>query len=269
MASTSRMETKELPKTHERDNEIIKLIQIVDIIIQQTGVDFSANVLGEITRGLIDIDVSDEIAGVLMTVFTCLRKEEHDTVGHLKYKAFNARIGGIEISIQAIVEKIKSSRIELDFLVATPIVEIMTLFKAFFDEVRTGVTRFKVRSSVAKRGAKRDSTGRLIGKGDQKDMTQSIAQYGLINHHIPLLQGVTLAPERRTGVVRSLGPLTQAILLVMEDKYHTKLSNAMLNSMQMLPMAQEIVNCFIGCPNSWFSCWHIKRVRRHSPINNS
>lgn len=74
-------------------------------------------------------------------------------------------------------------------------------------------------------------------------MTQSISQYGLVNHHIPLLQGITLAPERRTGVIRSLGPLTQAILLVMEDKYHTKLTNALTNSLQMLPMCQEVVNC--------------------------
>lgn len=52
-----------------------------------------------------------------------------------------------------------------------------------------------------------------------------------------------MAPERRTGVVRSLGPLTQAIILVMENKYHTKLSNALLNSLMMLPMSQEIVQC--------------------------
>lgn len=83
----------------------------------------------------------------------------------------------------------------------------MTLFKAFFDEVRTGVTRFTVRTSVAKRTAKRDSEGKPVAWNiGSKEMTQNISRYGLINHHVPLLQGMTLAPERRTGVVRSLGP---------------------------------------------------------------
>lgn len=91
---------------------------------------------------------------------------------------------------------------------------------------------------------KRDSKGKAVGwQPNEKDLTHSISQYGLVNHHIPLLQGVTLAPERRTGIIRSLGPLTQAILLTIEDKYHTKLSNALMNSLQMLPMAREIVEC--------------------------
>lgn len=42
--------------------------------------------------------------------------------------------------------------------------------------------------------------------------------------------------------MRSLGPLTQAILLVMEDKYHTKLCNALQNSIKMLPMSAEIIS---------------------------
>lgn len=44
------------------------------------------------------------------------------------------------------------------------------------------------------------------------EASHSISQYGLVTHHVQLLQGITIAPERRTGVIRSLGPLTQAIL---------------------------------------------------------
>lgn len=242
MADT--MEVAEASKTQSRDNEIEKLLKILEIIISKLGDGRIAALTKDTSLGIVDIDLSDELSGVLMTVFTCLRKEENDTAGHLKYKAYIAKVQGVDIAIQAIVEEVKSKKIELDFLVATPIVELMTLFKGLFDEVRTGVTRFRVRASVGKRSVKRDSSGRPVAWGsDNKEMTQSISQYGLINHHIPLLQGITLAPERRTGVVRSLGPLTQAILLVMEDKYHTKLSSALLNSLQMLPMAQEIVNC--------------------------
>lgn len=79
----------------------------------------------------------------------------------MRYKSYIATIDGVEVSIQSIIEDIKKANIELNFLVATPIVELMTLYKAMFDEVRTGVTRFRVRSSVAKRGVKRDSTVKL------------------------------------------------------------------------------------------------------------
>lgn len=43
-------------------------------------------------------------------------------------------------------------------------------------------------------------------------------------------------------MLRSLGPLTQAVLLIMEDKFFDKLKSAMFNSLQMLPMATEIIN---------------------------
>lgn len=76
----------------------------------------------------------------------------------------------------------------------------------------------------------------------QQENTQNITQYGLTNQHICLLQGITLAPERRTGVIRSLGPLTQALLLVMEDKYFDKLRFALSHNLQMLPMSNEIIS---------------------------
>ncbi|CAF4946724.1 unnamed protein product [Pieris macdunnoughi] len=100
--------------------------------------------------------------------------------------------------------------------------------RSFFDEVRTGVTRFRVRESVAKRGMKRNKDGKSVPTSQRQENTQNISQYGLTNQHIALLQGITLAPERRTGILRSLGPLTQAILLLMEDKYYDKLRNVLL-----------------------------------------
>lgn len=103
------------------------------------------------------------------------------------------------------------------------------------------MTRFKVRDSVARRGVKRTREGKFVSATMKQENTQNISQYGLTNQHVSLLQGITLAPERRTGVLRSLGPLTQAILLIMEDKFFDKLKSAMSNSLQMLPMATEII----------------------------
>lgn len=80
----------------------------------------------------------------------------------MRFLAYTTKISEVEISVKSIVEKVKAAEIKLNFMIATPIVEIITIFKAFFDEVRTGVTRFKVRSSVAKRGFKRDKSGKVI-----------------------------------------------------------------------------------------------------------
>lgn len=196
----------------ERDLEIEKLIAIINIII-----------------------------GFLKTVFTCLRKEENDKPGHSRFLQYTDKIDGIDVTVKSVVEKIKTKKIEINFLICTPIVELITLFRSFYDEVRTGVTRFRVRESVAKRGVKRIKEGKLVPVNKQQENTQNISQYGLTNQHIALLQGITLAPERRTGVLRSLGPLTQAVLMIMEDKFFDKLKSAMGNSLQMLPMAAEII----------------------------
>lgn len=197
--------------------------------------------IDEIRSNVFDLDKSDEVAGFLMTVFTCLRKFENDKPGYDRFLNYIAKIDGVDISVKSIVEKVNAQNIKINFLVATPIVELITLFRSFFDEVRTGVTRFKVRSSVAKKGIKRDAQGRVVVTNKGQENTQSISQYGLTNQHICLLQGVTLAPERRTGVIRSLGPLTQSILMVMEDKYYDKLRSALSHSLQMLPMSSEII----------------------------
>lgn len=239
--SVSRMETDE-DVLKDRDLEINKLIKIINIIINELGEANSTIIDLEMKAYVIDLDLSDEISGFLMTVFTCLRKEENDKPGHLRFLAYTAKIGDTDITVKAVVEKVKAQNIKIDFLICTPIVELITLFRSFYDEVRTGVTRFRVRESVAKRGVKRTKEGKLVPTNRQQENTQNISQYGLTNQHISLLQGVTLAPERRTGVLRSLGPLAQAILLVMEDKFYDKLRSAMQNSLQMLPMAPEIIS---------------------------
>lgn len=160
----------EIDITKEKDEEIAKLLQITNIIIMGAGKTDEIN--RDTVGGIIYIDISDEIAGgVVMTVFTFLTKEENDA-SHQKYIAYTATIGGTTVNIQTIVEKIKTSGIKLNFLMATPIVELMTLFKSMFDEVGTGVTRLKVRKLVIINRLKRDHGGR-IGRSDtnEKELT--------------------------------------------------------------------------------------------------
>ncbi|KAG7295075.1 hypothetical protein JYU34_022544 [Plutella xylostella] len=63
----------------ERDAEIDKINGIVQIIVDEMGMAKCGNLQNDLKLKRIDLDLSDEIAGFLMTVYTCLRKEENET----------------------------------------------------------------------------------------------------------------------------------------------------------------------------------------------
>ena len=77
-----------------------------------------------------------------------------------------------------------------------------------------------------------------------RQKTRNLSEYGLNNQQVPLLQGITFPPERRPGVLKSLGPLAQAIFSINEQKFPNKLMNALRSSLQMLPMREELINAF-------------------------
>lgn len=126
----------------------------MEIIIDELGGEKVKEIREWMEKYIIDIDLSDEIAVFVMTVFTCLRKEEYDQPGHLRFLEYNAKIGGIDISVKGVVEKIKSRAIKLNFLICTPIVEIITLFRSFYDEVRTGSRDLKPGNQSQGRGSR-------------------------------------------------------------------------------------------------------------------
>lgn len=77
-----------LPRSNAGIERIFSVMNIVknklrnrmEIIITELGI-AGADILKDPGTKPIDIDLSDEIAGFLMTVFTCLRKEENDKLG--------------------------------------------------------------------------------------------------------------------------------------------------------------------------------------------
>uniref|UniRef100_A0A6M2DEG6 Uncharacterized protein n=1 Tax=Xenopsylla cheopis TaxID=163159 RepID=A0A6M2DEG6_XENCH len=196
---------------------------------------------------IINVDISNQISRVLATVYTFLRKSDAKNTSNSseKYKQYKAEIEGTTIQIEELAKLIVNSGIKLNFLVATPLMNLITNFKCCFDEVRTGVTKFPVKIDTKQPTKKRKlnaaSTSSASSSKKEKTDSRNISDYGLSNHHIPLLQGITFPPERRTGLLRSLGPLTQAILLVNEKKYFNKISNALRSSLQMLPMKEEVI----------------------------
>lgn len=69
--------------------------------------------------------------------------------------------------------------------------------------------------------------------------------------------------------LKSLGPLAQAILMVMEDKYYTKLTSALNTSLQMMPMASEIIyslsspGSFSGVLRNWGIYYLLQQPNQH------
>lgn len=243
------MDIDELSDTRRRrDEEIAKLLKITDLIIAKLPEQLKPienKIISSKNAVVIDIDLSDEIAGMLSTIFTAMRKKAISVEAASKYLEYKAEISGTEISIKDIVTEAEAQGIDFDFMMATPIMNLLTCFKAFFDEVRTGVTKFQVREEVIKKSIKRRTGGQTtaITRLKPEEKVQNISQFGLTNQHIPLLQGITLPPERRTGLMRSLGPMAQCVLLVNETTYPDKLTQAVKNSLSMLPMSSEIATC--------------------------
>lgn len=224
-----------------RKNEQIDMIfRLYDLIVAK----LPAHAKGfTIANGetVIDLDISDQISGVLFTVYTLLRRTQNSAdFGNDKYRAYTAKIGDTDISIATIASEFKALNLQLDWMMATPIVNLLTAFKGFFDEVRTGVTKFQVRGDIATKikRARTNATGRV--ELTPNDRHVGLGYYGLTNQHIPLLQGITLPPERKTGLLKSLGPMTQCIMLINEKSYPQKLVEAVKNSLRMLPMHGEI-----------------------------
>lgn len=78
---------------------------------------------------------------------------------------------------------------QFGYQIATPLVNMLTCCKLEYNEVRLGVTKFRTLDSKRQQARTKDS--------DTRD--KGIAEFGLNTQHIPLLEGITFPPERRTG----------------------------------------------------------------------
>lgn len=191
------------------------------------------------TSPVIDLDASNAIAGGFATVFRYLRKKENkdsgvtEKWGHFKITNKN----GGEQSVEDTVAGWQPNE-KFDFKVATPMANFITAFKLAFDEARSGVTKFAVRETG--RGSK--------GKKKGRENTRSLADFGFNSEHIPLLEGATYPPERRTGLLRGLGPGTLAVIALHETEYADKPLAALKESIKMLGMADSIIQVLKNKP---------------------
>lgn len=177
----------------------------------------------------IDLDESNLLAGAVATCYSYLRRTKNSS--HDSAKRYGEyKVKGKDKAEFVTAELVKDFKEPFDAGVVTPIINMITSFKLQMDEVRMGVTRFTVNT----KGLKRDKNGK------KKDDMRGLADYGLTSHHIPLLEGITFPPERRTGLARGMGPLALAISAIHETTFKDKQLNALYESIQMLPMAGAI-----------------------------
>lgn len=146
------------------------------------------------------------------------------TIHPPKNMANTSRNGGILSSLLLYLLKLTGNlRGPFDFKIATPLVAMLTALPASFSEVHMGLTKIPGKNKGA------------------KDQGRNITAYGLNNSHIPLLHGVTSPPERRTSLLKGLGPLTLALMLIEEKTFKEKIKDALTLSIKHLPNAASIV----------------------------
>ncbi|KAL3286948.1 hypothetical protein HHI36_001434 [Cryptolaemus montrouzieri] len=191
------------------------------------------------------LDFSNELAGILFTLFSAVRRADNSSGTHQKYLSLDAKLLETPLKIADLETQWRATGVKFNFTIATPIVNMLTAFKCMFDEVRTGVTTFQYKKA-SQAGKKRTHAGQILRK---KEDRSNITEYGLNNQHIPLLKGITLPPERRSGLIRSVGPLAHAIFLVNETKFTNKIAKSFSETIQIIPAKGEIVNALEACKN--------------------
>jgi hypothetical protein len=101
---------------------------------------------------------------------------------------------------------------------------MLTGFKLSFSEVRLGLSKLRISK-------------------DPKESV-SVSQFDLKPSYYPFLYGATFPPERRSGLISAMGPLTLAIAQARETQYKEKLATGLQETIDHLPGAKQIVNCF-------------------------
>lgn len=124
----------QVKKKDEQINLIFEIFKIIFNTIPANLRESSYSISKE--EIILDLDFSNDMAGILSMVFTAMRKKQAIEDNAKKYLDFEAKIADTPL---------------LDFMTFAPIMNMFTYFRCSFGEVRTGVTKFKIREIVAKK----------------------------------------------------------------------------------------------------------------------
>ena len=142
-----------------RDEQIDIIFGLYDLIVSKLP-EASKPIIESDNDVVINIDLSNQISGVLATLFTCMRKADPKNKSGTAaiYELYEATIDNTKIKIKDLMTEASTMGLTPDFIVATPIMNLYTIFKCSFDEVSMGVTRFPVRDERGTSGIKRTAS---------------------------------------------------------------------------------------------------------------
>lgn len=163
--------------------------------------------------------MSEQITSIFSTVHASLRQESLNT-GNLrevmKDKEHNVQLAGTVIAkithVKALQEvKALADSFELPYKkpeknetnhwygTASLLISFITKLKVRINELRVGQGSFTVQ------------------KTEDTYKTVSTSYYGFYSVHHPLLEGITIPPEKKGSMAQSLGPLTSLICLARSE----------------------------------------------------
>jgi len=198
-----------------------------------------------------DIHVSQQVTSIFSTSHSCLRQTANG-VGSLNKtmseKNHQIQLGGNKLKMvphvtcMELVKQIATSfKLEYSkpdkkdnnhwYGTAAPIIDFINMFRTRVNELRMGHSSF------------------IIKKDSDKVKTVTVSQYGFWSAHHPYLEGVTLSPEKKSGMAQSLGPLTALICLAQsssEGKYSERWKSAVKRDLAFIPEIDSVVNLCSG-----------------------
>lgn len=205
----------------------------------------------EKTAALLNIHVSEQISSIFATAHTCLRQESLST-GNLRStmegKSYTIQSEGNtskELSHEFIVSLVKEIATNFKLVyskpkrddnnhwygTAAPIISLINMFKVRLTELRIGHGSFTVQKDA--------KVQRVV----------STDEYGLKNVHRPLLEGIKIPPEKKSGMAQSLGPMTSLICLARSDndqKYSKRWRSAVKRNFSFLPEIDSVIETCCG-----------------------
>lgn len=185
----------------------------------------------------VDLAESAALSDIFFDIFMYLSKissaienndEEMQSSITQQYSEKSVTFGDQDVSIIDFVKNLKDEQHVpvFDYTIATPLMNTLCLFELVFKETALGYDVIVVR----------ESSGRTI--------RLPIDSFSLNSFHWGSLAGLTFPPARKAGSLRTLGPLTLAISLVMEKQNQDLVREAFCDSISYLDDSKKLTNWF-------------------------
>jgi len=165
------------------------------------------------------------ISGILFTWFQYRRRlsNPNQTANHQRYATYAHKIGHKSLTGAELDTLIASRVTGLDITIMTPLICFLTTLPAALSEVTMGIHKF------------------ITKVGERK-----LADYGLQTNHCVLMHGAGFKPERKSGMIKSLGPLSLLVCLIHDPHYADKYKNGLRDSISHIHGHESIINYYSG-----------------------